>query len=274
MSTEHPVQAPPAEAVIEFGGGPEEDTPSPRGRRSLTELTRELAADRRTVPLAAVVGAVALFASLISEWQITVLDTSQFGESQGGNRPLPAGVTDLGALGSGYVVGLFALAGAVVLVLFGPPAGRRHVRLLGMTAAGVLLGLLAALASSLGASSRALSSVYTFDLDDDQIQLTYGRGIWCAFLGVLAVLLALWLAGRHLPPDTPIVVAKDEPEEPVEAAPPPGPVVWSWRRPAKEEPADDEEQPDAPIDLTVSSTTPFTLRDEDRDKAVKRDDPP
>ena len=120
MSTDNPVHpAAPAEAIIDFGAASQERPPAARGRRSLTELGQGLAADRRSVPLAAAVGAVALFASLVSEWQTTVLGTSRFEDIQA-DRPLPAGVADLGALGSGYLAGLFVLAGAVVLVLFGP----------------------------------------------------------------------------------------------------------------------------------------------------------
>jgi hypothetical protein len=271
MSTDNPVQPPaPAEAVIEFGGGSEERAPAARGRRSLTELAQGLAADRRSVPLAAVVGAVALFASLLSEWQVTMVDAAQFQDVRS-DRPLPAGVADLGALGSGYIAGLFVLAGAMVLVLFGPHAGRRHARLLGMTAAGVLLGLLAATASELGGSSRAAALLFVVGLEEDQIHLTYGRGIVCAVAGVLDVLLALWLAGRHLPPDGPAVPGSEQAAEPEPEA---GPVVWSWRRPVREELEEEDERPDAPIDLTVSSSTPFTLRDEDRDKPANGGEKP
>src|SRR4029450_4634424 len=64
-----------AEAVVEFGA-PE---PAARGRRrwSATEIIVGLGSDRRTVPLAAAVGAVALFASLISEWQVAPLRSNQ-----------------------------------------------------------------------------------------------------------------------------------------------------------------------------------------------------
>jgi len=271
MSTDNPVHpAAPAEAIIDFGVASQERPPVARGRRSLTELGQGLAADRRSVPLAAAVGAVALFASLVSEWQTTVLGTSRFEDIQA-DRPLPAGVADLGALGSGYLAGLFVLAGAVVLVLFGPHAGRRHLRLLGMTAAGVLLGLLAATASALRETSRAVNSLFIIGLEDDQIRLTYGRGFFCAVIGVLAVLLALWLAGRHLPPDG-TAVSREE-QEAAEPEPAPEAVVWSWRRPVREEPGEDE-LPGAPIDLSVSSTTPFSLRDEDRDKPAKGDEKP
>jgi hypothetical protein len=228
------------EAVVEFG--PEPDEPRRDRRRwSVTEIAAGLAADRRAVPLAAAVGGVALFASLISEWQITVLDTDQFTGGTGGDpRPLAAGVTDLGALGSAYLVGLFVLAGVMTLVLFGPPPARRYARLLGLSTGGVLLALLVAL-----------------ELDGDDMKLSYGRGLWCAFFGVAAVLLALYLAGRHEPQ-----LVEVEPHAGADGAAPAGPVVWSWRRPKEE----DEGPPDAPFDLTVTSTKPFTSLGDDRDK--------
>ncbi len=253
----------PPETMVEFGTDP--DVPRSRRRRwSVPEVAAGLAADRRAVPLAAVVGAVALFASLMSEWQITVMDTTPFGESRSSSRPLPSGIGDLGALGGGYLAGLFALTGATVLVLFGPAAGRRHARLLGLATGGVLLAVLAAIAASLGDTSRAVDTIFTLELDEEQLQLSYGRGLWCAFFGVAAVLLALYLAGRHTPAAEGAAAdagagAGEQPAPEVEA-----PVVWSWRRPKAG--TDEERLPDAPFDLTVSSTTPFTSLSDDRDK--------
>jgi hypothetical protein len=251
------------ETVVEFGGPAQPQEPA-RRRASVTQLFGGLAADRRSVPVAAAVGAVALFASLLSEWQITVLNTQEFGESRPGDRAIPAGVSDLGTLGAGYVVGLFLLAGAVTLVLFGPSAGRRHARLLGLASGGVLAGLLAALTQTLSTESRAINLIYTFELTEEQLQLSYGRGLWCAFAGVAAVSLALWLAGRHL---------RDAPPE-SEPAPGSTPEVWSWRRPASTGGAPPDQDEPAPIDLTVTSTTPFTSRSEDRDGEARRGDTP
>ena len=60
----------PPEEVVEFGGDP---PASPR-RRQASGALRALATDRRVVPLTALLGAVAVLASLISEWQITTVD--------------------------------------------------------------------------------------------------------------------------------------------------------------------------------------------------------
>jgi len=248
----------PAETVVEFGADPE--GPPPRRRRlSASEILAGLAADRRAVPLAAAVGGVALFASLMSEWQITLLNTDQFtgGPPGDGNRPLSAGVIDLGAIGGAYLVGLFLLAGATALVLYGPGPARRYARVLGLSTGGVLIGLLAALTASLGETSRVVFALFALEFDEEQMRLSYGRGIWCAFFGVAAVLLALYLAGRHEPG----VVAVEQPEDAQEAE---APVVWSWRRPKDGD--EDEGPPDAPFDLTVSSTKPFTSLSDDRDK--------
>jgi hypothetical protein len=252
-----PGQVPP-ETVVEFG--PEPDEPRPQRRRwSATELAVGLAADRRAVPLAAAVGAVALFASLISEWQITEINSDEIvGGSANGTRPLPIGVTDLGALGGAYLGGLFVLAGAMTLVLYGPRSTRRTARLIGLSTGGVLIALLAALTSALGDTSRVALAVFASELDE--VLLSYGRGIWCAFFGVAAVVLALYLAGRHEPP-VPATGTETAPDQPVTEVP----VVWSWRRPKDGE--DDERPPDEPFDLTVAPTKPFTSLTDDRDKS-------
>jgi hypothetical protein len=240
-------QHPPTEAIVEFGAP--EPAPGARRRWSASEFLTGIGADRRTVPLAATVGAVALFASLISEWQVTELDNSELEQGGiGGDRPVPSGIADLGALGSGYLVGLFVLAVAVVLMLSGPPAGRRYARLIGLTVAGVQAALLAGAAHAIGEGTRSPLGLFAAGMTEEQVHLTYGRGIWCGLVGVAAVALALWLAGRHL-------------HQTDEQSPEP-PEVWSWRRPRT---GPDDAQPDAPIDLTVTSSTPFTSRSEDRD---------
>jgi hypothetical protein len=248
----------PQEHVVEIGTEPGEPRPG-RRRWNATEVVTGLAADRRVVPLSAAVGGVALFASLVSEWQITMVDTSRF-NSESGTRPLTVGLADLGALGTGFLTGLFLLVIAVVLVLFGPAAGRGYARLIGLSTGGVLIALLAALASTLDNRTQAVEGIFVLEFEQDQLELSYGRGIWCAFVGVAAVLLALYLSARHAPP---IVPAS---ETDVIDEPPP---VWSWRRPRTDA---DERPPDEPFDLTVTSTRPFTSLSDDRDKPTGRDE--
>jgi len=248
--------------VIAFGA--DDEAPNrPRGPRlSLSSWLASLAADRRLVPLSAALGGVALFASAISEWQVTSVDAALMTGDQVGTKPLPTTIADLGAWGAGYLAGVFALVAATVLVLFGPAPGRYYARLVGLSTGGVLISLLAAVASELGDSSRTLSQVFMATATAEQVRLSYGRGLWCAFFGVAAITLALILAGRHLVPP-------EEPAGPAVAGAAPAvddvPSVWSWRRPADAGEAEDR-QPDEPFDLTVSSAKPFTLSGDDRDK--------
>jgi hypothetical protein len=210
-------------AVIEFG--PE---PSP-GRRL------GLAGDRRVVPLAAGLAAVAAFGSLVSEWQLTNMDGSVFGGGDPvGNRTVPADLSDLGAAGTGYLVALFPLVAAVVLTMFGPAAGRAYARLTGLAVGGTLFGLLLAMTVSLGDQSRIISRLYTEQTNGGEVSVSYGRGLWCALFAVAAALAALYLAGQH-------------------------DGGWSaWRPPRTERVETDL---DEPFELTVSSAQPFEDQD-------------
>ncbi len=237
-----------AAEVVEWG----DDRPQ-HPRRSSRWLG-ELVDDRRMVPLAAVLGGVALFASLISEWQVTVVDGVVFGESQVGERPIAVGVADLGASGSGYLVGLLLLVASMVLLISGPPAGRAYARLIALSTGGALLALLAGVLSDLDANSRAFGPGEVFFLEEAQVSLTLGRGGYCAVAGVLAILLAALLAGRHLR-----TRAVPQPGGSVPAATPhrgdDPDADRPWRRPG--DPGDDD-APDVPFELSVSSAEPFT----------------
>ena len=246
------------EAVVEFG--PDDDAERAPRRRAAGDFLSGLAGDRRVVPLAAALGGVALFGSLVSEWQLTEVDGSFWGDGEVGTRPLQTTVADLGGWGGGYLAGLFVLAAAVVLTLFGPPAGRWYARLTGLSAGGVLLAMVVAMSSYLGETSRIVGQLSLSNLEDDQLTLSYGRGIWCAGIGVVLVLAALVLAGRHQPAVLPAPAGPAvEGEPPVETEAP----VWSWRRPAGGE---EDGPPDAPFDLTVTPVKPFTTSPDNRDK--------
>lgn len=258
-----PVVAPP-ESVIEFGSSPDEPgRPPSRRRRSLTDFGISVARDRRVVPLAAVLGGVALFASLVSEWQVTTIDTAVF-NSEDGRQPIPSDLFDLGGWSGGYIVGVSALVAATVLVLFGPPAGRRYARLAGLSVGGVLLAVLAALGPTLDDVSRTLGYVIRYQVQRSQYEVTEGRGLWCAVVGVLAVMVALYLAGRHT---TPVAASADTSAEPGER---PDEASF-WRRPPTATADDEDRPPDMPFDLTVGPTTPFTSLNDDRDKPTGRD---
>ena len=240
--------------VIEFGS----DAPEPRRRWNPAGLGRSLATDRRVVPLTAVLAAVAVLASLVSEWQVTTVDAKVFG-GPAGTHPVSTNIADIGALGEGYVVGLFPLVVAVVLALFGPAAGRRWARLGGMSVGGTLLGLLFAVTTSLGNESRVIPDLYLLQLDKDDVEFTYGRGLWCAVAGVLLAMLALYLADRHRPAASPATAAAPDPVEEEIAA-------WGWRRPPAPR---DEVVPDQPLELTVAPAKPFTSFGDDRDKPTE-----
>jgi hypothetical protein len=263
MPPDQPPMVAPAESVIEFGPASDKpEHPASRRRRSLTDFGSSLARDRRVVPLAAVLGGVALFASLVSEWQTTTIDTAVFSNGDG-RQPIPTDLFDLGGWAAGYLVGVFALVATTVLVLFGPPAGRRQARLIGLSVGGVLLALLLALGPSLGDVSRTLGYAVRYQVERDQVSVADGRGLWCAVIGVLAVMAALYLAGRHTAPAT---AAPDDVAVPVDDG-------SFWRRPRSTAVVDEDDRPPAaPFDLTVGPARPFTsLSDEDRDKPTGRD---
>ena len=239
--------------MVEFGG----DAPVSRRRWQPSEVLRALATDRRAVPLTALLGALAVLVSLISEWQVTTVDAEEF---TGGVGPhaVSTGLIDLGALGSAYLIGLFPLAAAVVLTMFGPVAGRRWARLGGLCAGGMLLAVLFATTASLGSESRVVPNLYRMQFDKNQVQIAYGRGLWCAAAGVVLVMLALYLADRHQPrvPAPPSESGGAPPSVADESA-------WGWRRPPA---AREEADPDQPLELTVAPAKPFTSWGDDRDK--------
>jgi hypothetical protein len=238
-----PAAQPQPESVVEFGAEPPAER-SGRSRWNAAGFAGAVASDRRTVPLLAVLAAVAVFASLVSEWQVTAIDSALFGDSDPSFKSVPTDVGGLGAWGGGYLAGLFLLTSATVLVMFGPAAGSRYARLVGLSTGGVLLAMLAALASIIGQTSL-MDGVFAGLVSDDQIRPSYGRGIWCALFGVAAAMLALYLAGRHQP-------------------------GTFWRhgpRPTAEE-DEDERAPAAPFELTVGPATPFNSLASDRDNGI------
>jgi hypothetical protein len=129
-----------------------------------------------------------------------------------------------GRLGGGYLAGLFLLVATTVLVLFGPPAGPPVRPARRLSAGGVLLAMLAAIGSTwrhdarIEWSSRSRSNA-------DQLQMSYGRGIWCARVGV-AVLAgaATWPGGTSAGGAAGRRDADGERRRARRA-------VWSWRRP-------------------------------------------
>lgn len=227
----------PSPAVVEFGpaSGPP-DTPEVR-RPALSRLLDGARLDNRAVPALAGLGAVAVFVSMVSPWQATTVDTNDFGSE--GLQTVDRGMTDLGSWGPAYLLGTFAVAACAALVLFGAPVARRHARLAGLGMSGALFAMVLALAVELSRNSLVYPSFYTGPEPDPSTR----SGLYLAFVGVAALGLALYLAGRLPAP------ASAEEGEPATSS------LWRWRRARNAEP--DPEEPPPPADLTVMPARPF-----------------
>jgi hypothetical protein len=248
--SQEPAAGVPAEdtAVVEWGG--KEERPS-RGTLLLRAFT-QARRDRRLVPVIAGLGAIAIFASFVSEWQLTVLsaDSEVFGPRQVGTS-IPAGIGELGGWGAGYLIGVFVLAACTGLVLFGRLSVRDHARIVGLTAAGVLVAVLAATVSYLDDESLLLRPAILYG--QTELQLEYGRGPTMAFLGVGALGVALFLAGRLMPARPAVAPDAIGAQEPAPAEEP----DWPWRRRAPRPEPELESDLPPPADLTVAPTAPF-----------------
>ncbi|MFC0532968.1 hypothetical protein [Phytohabitans kaempferiae] len=241
-------------AVVEFGA----DEPV-RGRPRISQVLTGVRRDWRLVPMVAGLGAVAIFASMVGEWQVTTFTGQDFIGPGQSVQPTTAGIAELGGFGTGYLIGVFVIVGCVALVLFGRPALRDQVRILGLTAAGVLGAVLVSVAVWLDDNSAAFAAADIFvGPQGPPYELAYGRGLTMAFLGVAGLAAALHLAGRLMPtpPAQPAVAPAT-----ADAEPPPAPEEqpdWPWRRPrAARESAEADTDLPPPADLTVGPTAPF-----------------
>ena len=183
-----------APAVIEWGA----DEPAPR-RRFAWSLA-DLAQDPRLPLLLAGLGAVAAVASLVGEWLVMSLPNG--GPEGNTTIKVPAGVSEVGGFGVGYLVGLLALVCAVALALRGTAAVRPNARLAGLTLAGALLALLVAATASLDDPGQR----NFFYSPQDGFQVEYGRGLVMAFVACVLFAAALRLtpaapSGAFGPPD-------------------------------------------------------------------------
>ncbi|MFG1802698.1 hypothetical protein ACGFI4_21385 [Micromonospora carbonacea] len=206
--------------VLEWGGS----EPDPPGRvgRPLSRLGR----DRRIPLVAAGLGAVAAFASLVGEWLVMTVPT---GGPEGDTLRVPGGVSDVGGFGLGYLVGLFALVTAAALALRGSAAVRHDARVAGLALSTALIGVLVAASLSLDDSGR--QALYS---SEDGFQVEYGRGLVAAFAACVLLAAALYLAGRA------------DAGPPAEGAPR-----------AERPPAEETDALPGPVDLTVQPTAPF-----------------
>jgi hypothetical protein len=242
-------------AVVEFGA----DEPV-RKRPRAAQIFTAVRKDWRLVPIFAGLSAVAIFASLVGEWQTTTF-TQQQVVIPPDQLPPPAtaGVADLGGFSTGYLIGVFGLVGCMGLILFGRPAMRDQLRILGLTAAGVSGAVLVGTAVWLDSHSATYATARLFfGPQGPTYELAYGRGLTMAFLGVAGLAAALFLAGRLMPAPpaqmaAPAVGTEAEPQHETAAQ-----VDWPWRRPrTAQEPEDLDSDLPPPANLTVGPTAPF-----------------
>ncbi|WP_306204855.1 hypothetical protein [Actinoplanes sp. RD1] len=234
----------PEEAVIEFGPAESADEPD-ESRRRAGGFLAGLGRDRRLVPLTAGLGALALFASLVSEWQITTLDARVLQGGNSGARPFASTVAEVTGWGPAYLVGLCLLVAAVAVALFGPAPGRPYARLAALGTGGVLFVVVAAAYSALTETSQVLRPIEALvGFGEQDMRIEVGRGVWCALAGVVLVTLATYLSGR-LPESA---AAERRP----------------WRRPRAE--AEDDPRPETPFELEVTAAKPWQATGDSRDK--------
>ncbi|MFC6019024.1 hypothetical protein ACFP2T_22790 [Plantactinospora solaniradicis] len=224
------------------------------GRRASLALSR-LGQDGRLVPVVAILGAGAIFASLLSDWAVTIMPT----EGAPSDTPveLASGVADLATFGTAYLVGVFGMIGCLALVFFGSPGIRHNARVLGLALTAVAIGVLVAVTKSLD----SLTNDWQVYGEQGGLITAYGQGLGLAYLGTGGLGLALLLAGRFVRRSAGVVPG-DGAGTPTGPADPVTPEEndWPWRRPrsASEPEPDDEDGRSAPIDLTVTPTKPFT----------------
>jgi hypothetical protein len=140
-------------------------------------------------------GAVAMFGSLIGEWQ--VIDSS-FTQSVIGTESIGLGSTPV--WGVSWLFGATLLAVCSGLALAGQPQLRGFARTIGLAVATVQLGILVAATVNLSQQS-ALSFI------DDSVEISLGRGLYAAFACVLLFGAALYLS-MTTAAKTPAVVAE------------------------------------------------------------------
>ncbi|MGC4850720.1 hypothetical protein ACLQ3F_26115 [Micromonospora sp. DT15] len=229
-----------APAVIEWGA----DEPAPR-RRFAWSLA-DLAQDPRLPLLLAGLGAVAAIASLVGEWLVMSLPNG--GPEGNTTIEVPAGVSEVGGFGVGYLVGLIALVCAVALTLRGTAAVRPNARLAGLTLAAALLVLLVAATAGLDNPGQRN---FFYSLEDG-FRIEYGRGLVMAFVACV-----LFAAALRLTPAAPPAVFGGTPDD--DDRPGDAPAPRPWRRRRGPDPIEDGLP--SPADLTVTPAAPFARPD-------------
>ncbi|WBB96744.1 hypothetical protein O7543_21140 [Solwaraspora sp. WMMA2080] len=210
---------PPADqpAVLELGGDatPPVDGPDPgsgSGPGRWTAVTDRLSgataatvdrartvagtrlgpAGRGNLPslLLAAVGVLAAAGSLSGEWldfEIPGIDAGN-----GGSYADTVLLAELGTYGTGYLLGLLALLVCTALTLFGSHRIRPDVRIAGLTTGA---GLLALLVTVMLTGDQLIRSALRVPAEVE-VQVAVGTAVTVGLIGVGALLLALYLAGR------------------------------------------------------------------------------
>ncbi|MBE1486014.1 hypothetical protein [Plantactinospora soyae] len=236
------------------------DTPSivswgerPRGGRLANLAISRLGGDARLVPVVGILGAGAVFASLLGDWTVTIMPTE--GTSSDSPVELASGVGELATFGTAYLFGVLGMIGCLALVFFGSPGIRHNARVLGLTFSAVVLGVLVAVTGSLD----SLTNGWQVYGELEGLTIEYGQGLVMAYVGTGGLGLALLLAGRFVRRTGTATGPGDGGGTPTGPATPEE-SDWPWRRPrsASEPEPDDGDDRSAPIDLTVTPTKPFT----------------
>jgi hypothetical protein len=241
-------------AVVEWGDtGARPVGRAGRGPRGLAQLW----AEHRRAPLMAVVAALTLLGSLLSDWRVW---TAEGGDVQ--PQRITNGVVSFPVVGSAYLIGLFVLVACGTLALFGTGPVQRHARLVGLATAAVLGAVLVTAVANLDQLGGTVEDFFvnarSAEAEDLPVAVAYGRGMYLAFAGVAAATLALYLASARRPAagDEPVATAG-----PVAPAADPEATTWSgdgddwpWRQRETRAPAAAE---GGPVDLTVEPAAPF-----------------
>ncbi|MFV2008275.1 MULTISPECIES: hypothetical protein [unclassified Micromonospora] len=240
-------------------------------RARAAAVTRFGSAGRGNLPslLLAAVGVLAAAGSLGGVWLTFEIPGIDVGN--GGPYAAAVRLAELGAFGTGYLLGLLALLVCAALTLFGSHRNRPDTRIAGLTIGAGLVALLVTVMLNGDELIRSSLQVPA----EMEVLVSRGTAVTAGLVGVGALLLALYLAGRTAAGRSGTTGSGgadieggvdhgrglDGSERPATgdpAGPAPAPTDLPWRRPRDTAP---EPGGGAPADLTVGPTAPFVRPD-------------